>query len=151
MASSVAHRIGNIDFGDLNWEKRTYNTNRAYGDSKLANLYFAYELARKLKPDENAPVVAAAHPGLTRTELQRHMGLMSFLNILFSQAVEVGALPALRAGFDSDVQQGDFFGPSGFMEFHGSPVKVRSNARSYRTEAAQELWKQSVQLAGVTY
>lgn len=63
VTSSMAHRQGEIDFSDINWEKRDYNTGKAYGDSKLANLYFAYELSRKLKGETDAPIVTASHPG----------------------------------------------------------------------------------------
>ena len=61
--SSIVHSQGIIDFSDINWKESEYNTGNAYGDSKLANLYFAYELSRKLKKETNAPVVTAAHPG----------------------------------------------------------------------------------------
>ncbi len=149
--SSLAHKMGKIDFADLSWETRKYNTNRAYGDSKLANLYFTYELARKLAARGANPVVAAAHPGWTRTDLQRHSGMMRILNHFFSQGVALGALPTLRAGFDPEAQPGDFFGPSKFFEMHGNPVKVQSNARSQDVAAARELWKQSEALTGVTY
>ncbi|MEM6502163.1 MAG: oxidoreductase [Cyanobacteria bacterium P01_C01_bin.89] len=149
--SSMAHAMGNIDFSDLSWESRKYNTWRAYGDSKLANLYFTYELARKLEDRDNSLMVTAAHPGWTATELQRHSGSSDFLNRFFAQGVEIGALPTLRAGFDGDAQSGDYFGPSGFMEMRGTPVKVTSNERSQDTEAAEELWKRSEELTGVSY
>ncbi len=149
--SSVAHRMGKIDFSDLNWEKRRYNARKAYGDSKLANLYFAYELARRLKQDNDNPLVAAAHPGWTRTDLQRHSGMGRFLNPFFGQGVEVGALPTLRAGFDDEVKPGDFFGPAKFLELRGDPIKVKSNTRSHDENAARELWRQSEQLTGISY
>jgi len=44
--SSMAHKFGSIDFDDLNWEKRNYKKWQAYGASKIANLYFTYELQR---------------------------------------------------------------------------------------------------------
>ncbi len=149
--SSVGHRMGNIDFSDINWEKRKYNTQNAYADSKLANLYFAYELADKLENEEKAPMVTAAHPGWTRTELQRHAGMARFLNNFFSQGVERGALPTLRAAVDENAKSGDYFGPSGFMEMQGSPVKVKSNKRSHDVNAARELWKLSEKLTGTKY
>jgi NAD(P)-dependent dehydrogenase (short-subunit alcohol dehydrogenase family) len=129
--SSIAHKQGNIDFEDINWEKRKYDTNKAYGDSKLANLYFAYELTRKLKNDANAPLVTAAHPGWTSTELQRHSFMFKILNPFFSQEVADGVLPTLRAALDSTAKSGEFYGPSGFMELKGSPVIVRSIALSH--------------------
>lgn len=149
--SSVAHNLGNIDFADFNWEKRKYKTSRAYGDSKLANLYFAYEIARKLKDKGNNPKVTIAHPGWTNTDLQRHSGFFSFLNPVFGQGIEKGILPTLRAAIDPEANSGDYFGPDGFFELQGYPVKVNSNKRSHNEETARKLWEISEQLTGVKY
>jgi NAD(P)-dependent dehydrogenase (short-subunit alcohol dehydrogenase family) len=149
--SSGAHSMGNIDFSDLNWEKKTYNTQRAYGDSKLANLYFTYELARKLKDDGNNPRITAAHPGWTATDLQRHSRLMRFLNKIFAQSVEMGALPTLRAAFDEHAKPGDFFGPEGMLHMRGHPVAHDSSELSHDENIAQELWKRSEEMTGVRY
>jgi NAD(P)-dependent dehydrogenase (short-subunit alcohol dehydrogenase family) len=143
--------MGNLDFADLNWEKRKYNTQRAYGDSKLANIYFTYELARRLNADGNTPKVTAAHPGYTATELQRHSRLFSFLNNFLAQGVEMGTLPTLRAAFDEDAKAGDYFGPSGFMHSRGYPVKHPSNERSHDADAARELWRRSEEMTGIAY
>ncbi len=151
VTSSIAHKQGNIDFSDLNWEKRKYKTSKAYGDSKLANLYFTYELAEKLKEDPDAPTVTAAHPGWTRTDLQRHSGVFQFLNNFFSQNVEKGTLPTLRAATDPEANSRDYFGPSGFSEMQGNPIKVESNARSHDTESARKLWELSEELTGVHF
>jgi NAD(P)-dependent dehydrogenase (short-subunit alcohol dehydrogenase family) len=149
--SSMAHQAGNIDFDDVDWENRKYNTNRAYGDSKLANLYFTYELARKLGGEPNGPRVTAAHPGWTKTDLQRHSGMMRFMNFFFGQGPDMGILPSLRAAVDPDAQTGDYFGPSKFMQMHGNPMKVKSNKRSYDIEAARKLWEVSEQKTGVIF
>ncbi len=149
--SSMAHRQGNINFDDINWETRKYATAKAYGDSKLANLYFAYELARKLKGDPDAPIVTAAHPGWTTTELQRHSLIFRMLNPVFSQTVENGVLPTLRAAIDENAQPGDYFGPSGFMEMKGSPIVVKSNEMSQNEANAKRLWDLSEQLTGVKF
>ena len=61
--SSAAHALGNIDFEDLSWEKRKYKKWQAYGDSKIANLYFTYTLQEKLGNGSANVTVAAAHPG----------------------------------------------------------------------------------------
>jgi len=148
---SLGHRGGKIDFSDLNWESRKYNTNQAYFDSKLANLYFAYEFARKLESHASNPIVTAAHPGWTRTGLQQHSGVMSFLNNFFSQAPELGALPTLRAATDPDAKPADYFGPARFFQMHGHPVKVQSNTRSHDRDAARLLWEQSEELTGISY
>lgn len=149
--SSMGHTAGDINFDDLNWEEREYNTSNAYGDSKLANLYFAYALARKHEEDPNFPFVTAAHPGFTATELQRHSTFWRFLNPILSQKVEKGVLPTLRAATDLNANLGDYFGPSGFMERTGFPVVVKSNAMSHNKNNAKKLWDLSEKLTGVSY
>lgn len=151
VTSSVAHKFGKINLEDIHWESRKYNTNNAYGDSKLANLYFAYELVRKLKNDPEAPMVTAAHPGWTRTELQRHSGGIQFLNNFFSQAPAMGILPSLRAGFDPNAKAGDYYGPAKFFEMQGYPVKVKSNKLSHDKEIAKKLWDLSEELTMVNF
>ncbi len=149
--SSIAHKQGDINFEDINWESRDYATGKAYGDSKVANLYFAYELARKLENEPNAPLVTAAHPGWTSTELQRHSLMFRILNPIFSQTVQNGVLPTLRAAIDENAKAGDFFGPSGFMELKGAPKVVKSNKMSHDTTKAKQLWEMSEKMTGVTY
>lgn len=149
--SSIAHKSGNIDFEDLNWEKRKYKPWGAYGDSKLANLYFTYELSRKLKLNKGNPKVLAAHPGWTTTELQRHSGGANFMNIFFGQKVKVGALGGLRAATDSNAQSDYYYGSPSFGEMKGHPVLLKSNALSYNKENAKKLWQLSEELTGVSY
>jgi NAD(P)-dependent dehydrogenase (short-subunit alcohol dehydrogenase family) len=149
--SSIGHRMGNIDFEDINWEKRNYSPTQAYSDSKLANLYFAYHLAEKLKAENKNIKVTAAHPGWTRTDLQKHTWYMRMLNPLFSQGTDQGVLPTLRAAFYRNAQTGDYFGPSRFFEMHGSPIVVKSNKRSHDSEAAKKLWDISVSLTNIKY
>jgi len=149
--SSGAHQYGKLDFHDLNWEKRKYKAWRAYGDSKIANLYFTYQLERKLKEKGNGTLAAASHPGWTATELQRHSGIASFLNRFFAQDIDMGALPTLYAAVGPDVKSGDYFGPSGFKEMKGYPKKVESNERSHDKDTAQRLWEVSEELTGVKF
>lgn len=149
--SSVGHRAGNISFSDINWERRKYNKSRAYGDSKLANLYFTYELAGRIGRNGDTPKVTAAHPGWTRTELQRHSGGIQFLNNFFSQGPDMGVLPTLRAAFDPEAEPGDYFGPSRLFEMQGYPVKVKSNGRSRNRTAARRLWELSEKMTGVSF
>lgn len=149
--SSLAHRNGKIDFSDVHWEKRTYKTSQAYCDSKLANLHFADELSRRFADENAPPLVTAAHPGWTRTDLQRHLRIMDFLNPLFAQGIEAGVLPTLRAAVDPDAKRGDYFGPSGFFEMHGSPVRVQRAPRAYDPDAAKRLWALSEEMTGMSY
>ena len=149
--SSLAHKSGAIDFSDMTWESRPYKTGKAYGDSKIANLYFSYALAKKLSANGSNPAVTAAHPGWTATELQRHSGMFSFLNNFFAQSLSMGTLPTLRAATDPDARPGDYYGPGGMMEMRGYPLKVKSNERSMDEERAAKLWELSEEMTGVTY
>ncbi len=147
--SSLAHRFGEIDFDDLAWASRDYNTQRAYGDSKIANLYFTHELAKRL--GDSNPLAVAAHPGWTATDLQRHSGLFSFLNPIFAQTPAMGALPTLRAGFDHEVTAGEFYGPARFGHWRGYPVAHEPNELSRNGAIAERLWEVSEDLTGIDY
>lgn len=149
--ASLAHLTGNIDFEDINWENRKYKTMQAYADSKIANLYFHYELVKKLKGQNNAPLVIAAHPGWTKTELDRHIGIVGIISSIIGQKAEKGVLPTLRAATDPDAISGDYFGPDGFREMRGNPVKVKSNAMSLNAQKAEQLWTLSEKLTGIKY
>ena len=76
---------------------------------------------------------------------------MRMLNPLFSQGADQGVLPTLRAAFDPNANSGDYFGPSRFFEMHGSPVVVKSNARSLDKKAAKKLWDISESLTNIKY
>ncbi len=149
--SSAAHRYGNIDFSDLNWEGRRYRAWAAYGDSKIANLYFTYELQRRLDAQNSGVTATAAHPGWTATELQRHNRLFMFMNKFFAQGIDMGALPTLYAATAPDVSGADYFGPSGWKEWKGYPKKVQSNALSHDNNIAAKLWEVSQDLTDVKY
>ena len=149
--SSSAHKYGNINFDDLNWEKRKYTPWKAYGDSKIANLYFTYELKDRLSGNDSNTKVTAAHPGWTATDLQRYAGYMHFLNKIFAMPAKQGALPTLRAATDENAESGDYFGPDGFMEIKGYPAKVKSNELSHNKAIAEKLWEVSEELTKVKY
>jgi NAD(P)-dependent dehydrogenase (short-subunit alcohol dehydrogenase family) len=147
--SSSAHNYGELNFDDLNWEKRSYKKMKSYSDSKLANIYFTYELQRRLDGNGFNTLAAAAHPGWTATELQRHVGILGFLNHFFSQDITMGALPTLYAAVGENVSGGDYYGPSGWKEMKGYPKKVRSNGLSHDKEIAAKLWEVSEELTGI--
>ena len=147
--SSGAHKYGKINFNDLNWEERGYKAWKAYGDSKIANLYFTKELAKKVA-HKNIQVTAA-HPGWTATELQRHSGMIEFLNNIFAMPQEQGALPTLRAAVDNDAKSGDYFGPNGWQEWRGYPVKVEPNDLAKDEKIAKKLWNVSEELTKVKF
>jgi NAD(P)-dependent dehydrogenase (short-subunit alcohol dehydrogenase family) len=149
--SSTYHRLGKIDFDDLHCEEKAYGRQTAYGQSKLANLLFTYELQRKMDRAGLDMVAVAAHPGWSETNLQRHAGLFDFMNRFVAQEAAMGALPTLYAATAPDVRGGDYYGPEGFMERAGYPKKVRSNGRSQDEEVAERLWRVSEDLTGVSY
>jgi NAD(P)-dependent dehydrogenase (short-subunit alcohol dehydrogenase family) len=148
--SSGSHRFGIINFDDLNWE-RGYPAQRAYGQSKLANLLFTYELQRRLAAAGQSTLSVAAHPGWVATNLQQYSGAYRLLNPIIAQTTGMGALPTLYAATAPDVWGGEYFGPGGLMEMRGYPRKVRSNARSYDEAVARRLWKVSEDLTHVSY
>jgi NAD(P)-dependent dehydrogenase (short-subunit alcohol dehydrogenase family) len=146
--SSLGHRMGRIRFDDLQSERR-YTRAGAYGQSKLANLLFTYELQRRLSDTDT--IAIAAHPGGSSSELARHLPSAVQLAFRpFEQSAELGALPTLRAATDPNASGGDYYGPGGFAELNGYPELVASNGRSHDVDVARRLWAVSAQLTGVT-
>lgn len=157
--SSGAHRIGRMAFDDLHSRQR-YRPWGAYGQSKLANLLFAYELQRRFAAAGAKAISVAAHPGYAATNLQvvgPRMEGSSFkerimaIGALFAQSAAMGALPQLYAAAAPDVQGGAYYGPDGIGELWGHPRVVQSNTASQDRAAAQRLWELSEQLTGVRY
>ncbi len=149
VVSSLAHRGGKLDFDDLDWRKREYSTTQAYCDSKLANLLFAQELARRLGDSGSNPLVTAAHPGWTRTELQRHVWKYRVLGLFMGQGTDRGALPTLRAAIDANAAPGDYYGPGGKQEMRGAPVRVACSDTARDPALAARLWQVSRELTGI--
>jgi len=152
--SSVGHRIrAKINFDDLQWE-RGYDRVAAYGQSKLANLMFTYELQRRLAAAGATTIAVAAHPGVSNTELGRHLPapvrlVLPVFTLLFSQNAAMGALPTLRAATDPGVLGGQYFGPDGPAQGRGHPRLVTSSAQSHDVAIQQRLWAVSEELTGV--
>jgi len=150
--SSGAHKWGKIDFDDVNAE-RSYSRQGRYGMSKLANLLFTFELQRRLAVARSDTIAVACHPGVSETELTRHIPswvlLLSPLLRLFAQPPPEGALPTLRAATDPNAEGGDYYGPAGAFEMTGPPVKVQANALSHDGRLARRLWRLSAEMTGV--
>jgi NAD(P)-dependent dehydrogenase (short-subunit alcohol dehydrogenase family) len=157
--SSVAHRRGVMHFGDLKSEQR-YKPADAYGQSKLANLLFTYELQARLEAAGAGTIALAAHPGNARTDLWRTSSRLErmlisprlrLLNFWLVQSAELGALPTLRAAVDPSARGGDYYGPAGPFQYTGYPTRVESSPRSHDAAARRRLWDVSEQLTGVSY
>jgi NAD(P)-dependent dehydrogenase (short-subunit alcohol dehydrogenase family) len=148
--SSMAHRQGKMDFDNLNAEKG-YEKWPAYGQSKLANLLFTFELQRRLEQTGSDVIATAAHPGWTGTDLQRHSSLIGVLNHVFAQSPPMGALPTLRAATDLEAEGGNYYGPKGLYEMRGYPVMVGTTDAAKNELDARRLWQVSEELTGVSF
>jgi len=154
--ASAAHAIGTLHTEDPNWERRRYSRWRAYGQSKLANLLFTYELQRRLTIARSPLMALAAHPGYSSTNLQSHTesildSVMSLGNRVIGQSADMGALPDLYAATEPDVVGGSYIGPDGRFEVHGYPKRVGSTKKSKNLQDARRLWELSEKMTGVTY
>ncbi|HEY2223672.1 oxidoreductase [Actinomycetospora sp.] len=153
--SSVMHRFGSIRLDDLNWERRRYQRWLAYGQSKLADLMFAYELEYRLVAAGSSLRSMAAHPGYSATNLQSRTesfqdALMGLGNRFFAQGPEMGALPELYAATVPDLPGGVYVGPDGWGETSGHPIPVGSTAASHDREVQRALFAACEELTGVT-
>ncbi len=153
--SSVAHRNGSIDFDDLNWNTRKYDTWAAYGQSKLANLLFTLELQRRLAAAGSDVRAYAVHPGWSATNLQSHASklmnaVMKVGNAVFAQSDQSGALPTLFAA-SQDLPNAAYVGPDGRFETRGHPTLVGRTAAASDVEVAKRLWTESEELTGVRF
>jgi NAD(P)-dependent dehydrogenase (short-subunit alcohol dehydrogenase family) len=158
--SSEAHKIGKIDFDDLQSERR-YRRWRAYGQSKLANLLFTNELQRRAEAASTPLQSLAAHPGYAATNLQsagpRMEGsrvgerLAALGNRVLAQDDEMGALPLLRAATDGSLGGGTYVGPDGPLEMRGHPKPVGMSGAAKDGATAERLWRVSEELTGVRY
>lgn len=151
VVSSLAHRGGKLNFDDLNWQQREYDTGQAYSDSKEANVLFALGLAERLRASDNQPLVTLAHPGWTQTDLQRHSWKYRFLGRFLAQPTAAGALPTLRAAIDDQAQPGDFYGPRDRKETQGPPVRVEISDQAKDPQQIERLWAASAVMTGVNY
>jgi len=159
--SSQAHRFGRMDFDDLMGERR-YNSWRAYGQSKLANLLFTSELQRRVDLAGMSITACAAHPGFAATNLifdgfpgveRRSIAdrIKAVGSRTFAQSAEMGALPTLFAATYPGLGGDTYVGPDGFGEQRGHPRIVQRAATARSQADAQRLWVTSEELTGVRY
>lgn len=158
--SSIAHRGGNLDIDDLNFERRRYTPSKAYSQSKLANLLFALELDRLARESQLDLVSVAAHPGITGTELvvntARQRGLpavahkgVRMLTKAVTQPTSQGALPQLYAATAPGISGGEYYGPDGFNEIWGNPKRAKLSQAARDAQSAQRLWAVTAELTQV--
>jgi NAD(P)-dependent dehydrogenase (short-subunit alcohol dehydrogenase family) len=158
--SSINHNFGSIHMDDLSLTKN-YTPFKAYNQSKLANLLFAYELQRHFEAANVEMISVGCHPGYSATNLQLAGPRLSgshlmeifwrLMNKIAAQSAEMGALPILYAAFAPDVRGGDYIGPMSMGGGRGYPGKQPSSKASYDLISARRLWDVSVDLTGVNY
>ena len=155
--SSLAHKAGELDFDDLFYTQgRKYTRFGAYSQSKLANLYFSYELQRFFDKNNFCIISVAVHPGVADTGLLDHFPFI-IAKKLFPfyknniQSAKMGALPSLRAATDFAVKGGEFYGPDGAKSMRGYPICQKSSNLSYDEKIAKELWDISIKMTEVDY
>ncbi len=154
--SSVNHRLGKVDLDDLQLD-RGYRPWKAYNQSKLANLLWAFELDRRLRVARAKTSSVAAHPGYSATRLQHGIApplsraLFTTTNRFIAQSPNMGALPLLYAATAPGVPGGAYIGPDGRGELRGHPGVARTKAAARDPDLAARLWRRSEDLTGVTY
>ncbi|GHI45084.1 oxidoreductase [Streptomyces albidoflavus] len=155
--ASLGHRIGSLDFSDLQWERRQYRPNAAYAQSKLANLLFAAELQRRLTRAASPVISTAAHPGISSTNLMRTQGkptfgfhVEKFLVGLVAQSAEEGALPTLYAA-TADLPGNSYAGPGRLWGMRGAPTPVGRSPQARDSSVARRLWEVSEDLTGIRF
>jgi NAD(P)-dependent dehydrogenase (short-subunit alcohol dehydrogenase family) len=156
--ASLMHRVGKMRFDDLQWEK-SYSPEGGYGQSKLANMLFTFELQRRSDAGGWGLMSNAAHPGISRTDLianqvgtESFRGKMSTRMVgLMGQSAADGALPTLFAATSPEARGGGYYGPDGMLEMKGAVAPAVISKRARDVSAAQRLWVVSEELTGVRW
>ncbi len=158
--ASMNHEQGQINFDNL-FLTGEYHQMRAYEQSKLANLLFAYELSRKLTRAGVDVESIAAHPGFVKSNIMksneyttRSFGftlMFNIFNVLLAMTPEKGSLGIMRAATDRKLENGDYVGPTKMGGFRGLPKLLTSSENSYNKKDAKRLWEMSEQLTGIKY
>ena len=160
--SSQMHRIArSAPLGDPLVQDERYQRWTVYGQTKLANLLFAYELDRRARRAELPVRALAAHPGFASTHLAANGqygrssgGVASILDAVIKvvslNTADRGAWPTLMAA-TADLPGATYVGPDGIAEWHGHPQVTTSNRLSYDETAQRRLWQISEDVTGVAY
>lgn len=155
---SIAHRFAHFDPAgiDAPWHSSSL---RQYGRSKAALMAFAFELSRRWSG--SARTAVSAHPGYAvdpltpaRPGLAEVSGIVRALAAptrLLVQGKDGGALPIVHAATAADVRNGDYWGPSGMLEFRGAPVRVSASAEVRSAAIGVPLWTAAESLTGVPF
>ncbi len=156
--ASIAHRFGSLDKESFMYQEgKKYNKSKAYAQSKLANLLFTYKLASLVEENNLDILVTASHPGISQTDLGRHIRGSFFMNFgmwvigFARQSGEKGSLPGLRASTDKSVLNKDYYGPRGLYNTKGYPNLQKAKKKAHSKELQDLLWDESLRLTKATY
>lgn len=157
--TSSANWTGTINFDDLMLEE-DYGRWVSYGQSKLANVFFTFELQKRLSAAGVDTIANTSHPGLVMTNLQANSveqsgtGIEAFLyrivEPLLAQDISMGILPMLYGMTAEDAKGGVFYGPRTFR-LRGYPAEQKANDEAYDAAKLERFWEMSVELTGITY
>lgn len=141
---SLAHRWGGIRFDDPLFT-RSYDAGKAYFQSKMACLMFALELNRRLRAAGCDTRSLAAHPGMSQSDLSRHLPVplrlaMKLVGPLLLQPAAAGALPTLYAALADDLAGGEPIGPGGRGQRRGAPQVVAVEPAAHDQAQRDRLW-----------
>ncbi len=152
LTSSLAHKGAEMYFDDID-ARNGYDARARYGQSKLSNLLFMYELDRRLRVANSPTIAVGCHPGIAETELFRTMPswmklVVPLVRPIFNSAA-AGSWPTLLAATGPGVQGGDYYGPSKRGETAGPATQVTSTSTARSPELAQQLWDLSIAMTGI--
>ncbi|MCF8225612.1 MAG: SDR family NAD(P)-dependent oxidoreductase [Bacteroidales bacterium] len=158
--SSAAHGRGELRFHDIHWEKK-HSKWKAYGMSKLANLLFTWEMADRINENGLEMLSVAAHPGYADSKLLEKgpamkgnrlmVSAVRVVNRIVAQSSYMGALPTLYAAVSPDAKNKGYYGPGGFAEMKGYPVRTYPKRGKVNKQDQLKLWKISESLTGVEF
>jgi NAD(P)-dependent dehydrogenase (short-subunit alcohol dehydrogenase family) len=156
--SSVVHKYGKIDLDDLMMSKK-YDPFKAYGQSKLANMLFAFELDRRLEKAGSSVICIPCHPGYSSTNLQSagvgmeggsgfFKGLYKMTNTFFAQSAKLGAYPEVLAAADPNAKRATYYGPTKRGDSVGPVGESKVDPKALDEDMANKLWEATEKLVG---
>lgn len=152
--TSLAYTMGKIDFDNLKAEN-SYDAFNEYCQSKLANLIFAIQLQNRINEKGDQVLSLAAHPGIAKTEIARHMSAteLAVASERFGEFMEAsqGALSVLYAAVAADVVKAGFYGPDADSGLRGFPAKTTILENAQDQLVAVKLWQFSEAKTGIVF
>jgi len=146
--SSIAHKNGKIDFDNLKLEN-PYDKFREYGQSKVADLIFTFELQRRLEKNNSSTISVGAHPGISKTELLRTDN-PDMIDEFPHMSANQGAFSSLYAATEN-IENGSYIGPDGEGEMTGSPAPAFIAEYAKGEAIGKMLWEYAEKEIGVTF